>query len=41
MSPYGVNGGIAPDPDVETSYPRFAGIINISLLNQKFTYEVL
>jgi N-ethylmaleimide reductase len=27
MSPYGVNGGIAPDPDVETSYPRFAGLM--------------
>jgi len=25
MSPYGVNGGIKPDPEVETSYPYFAG----------------
>jgi N-ethylmaleimide reductase len=24
MSPYGVNGGIKPDPEVETSYPFFA-----------------
>jgi N-ethylmaleimide reductase len=25
MSPYGVNGGIKADPEVETSYPQFAG----------------
>jgi N-ethylmaleimide reductase len=25
MSPYGTNGGIKPDPEVETSYPFFAG----------------
>jgi N-ethylmaleimide reductase len=24
MSPYGVNGGMKPDPEVETSYPYFA-----------------
>jgi N-ethylmaleimide reductase len=25
MSPYGVNGGIKPDPEVESAYPYFAG----------------
>ncbi len=25
LSPYGVNGGMKPDPEVETSYPFFAG----------------
>jgi N-ethylmaleimide reductase len=25
LSPYGVNGGMKPDPEVETSYPYFAG----------------
>jgi len=27
MSPYGVNGGMQPDPEVETSYPHFAGLM--------------
>jgi N-ethylmaleimide reductase len=27
LSPYGTNGGIKPDPEVETSYPYFAGLM--------------
>jgi N-ethylmaleimide reductase len=27
LSPYGVNGGMQPDPEVEVSYPYFAGLM--------------